>query len=133
MCKAYSCLITKSKKVYWKTGIDSHDNLQSLFQRKDKELKDKVLPPKNTFARVEITPDNSNYLNPDKWSLKVDEQVIPEWWNKTYEKPCFAGFEKWKKIVYGQIDLKMLQNPIHPFKVTPPKKITQKHIKLLKE
>ena len=43
MCQAFSCLITKSKKVYWEAGIDSHSELQEKFVKKDKELKDKSL------------------------------------------------------------------------------------------
>ncbi|MFA5036147.1 MAG: hypothetical protein WC479_03130 [Candidatus Izemoplasmatales bacterium] len=133
MCQAFSLLITKSKKVYWKAGLDSHDELQSLFQKKDKELKDDKLPPKNTFARVEIVPANKDYLKPDKWVLKVDEEVKPTWWDKTFEKPCFVALDKWKEKIYGQINLKELNNPVHPFKLTPPKKITRRHLRLLKE
>ena len=133
MCQAFSCLITKSKKVYYKVGMDSHDTIQSFYQKKDKELKDDKLPPNNTFARVEITPKNNDYLKPDKWVLKVDEEVKPTWWNNTFEKPCFVALDKWKEKVYGQINLKELNNPVNPFKLTLPKKITHRHLSLLKE
>jgi hypothetical protein len=131
MCTAFGCLITKSKKVYWKAGIDSHDELQGLYKHKDKELVDDKKPPKNTFARIEIIPRNNNYLKPDKWIYRIDEKVRPEWIDKTYEKPCFDAFKKWKKIIYN-FNVKEAIKPIHPFKIKPPKKITNKHLKILK-
>ena len=132
MCKAFSALITKSKKVYWQTGIDSHDELQTKFVKKDKELKDEVMPPKNTFARIEIVPKDGNYLNlKQKWVYGIDEEVKPEWLNKSYEKPCFVAFEKWKKEVYSQFNLKEVLHPVYPFKIRPPKNITTRHLRLL--
>jgi len=132
MCKAFSCLITKSKKVYWKVGVDSHDELQTLFVKKDKELKDDAYPPENTFARIEITPKDGNYLNlKQKWVYGIDERVIPSWLNKSYEKPCYEACRQWQKEVYTHINLKDVLKPVHPFKITPPKNITTRHLKLL--
>ena len=132
MCKAFSAIITKSKKVYWKVGVDSHDKLQTMYVKKDKELKDDKLPPKNTFARIEITPKDGNYLNlKQKWVYGIDEQVVPEWLNKSYEKPCYEACKKWQKLVYSKINLKEALKPIHPFKIEPPKNITTRHLKLL--
>ena len=28
MCKAFSCLVTRGNKVYWKAGLDSHEDLR---------------------------------------------------------------------------------------------------------
>jgi len=132
MCQAFSALITKSKKVYWKTGVDSHDKLQVLFVKKDKELKDNKLPPKNTFARIEISPKDGNYLKPkQKWIYKIDDQVVPDWLDKSYEAPCYKAFRLWKKEVYSRFNLKEALKPIHPFKIKPPKNITTRHLKLL--
>ena len=131
MCKACSILITKSKKVYWKVGVDSHDELQKLYVKKDKELKDNVRPPENTFARIEIVPKDGNYLNlKQKWVYQIDEQVKPSWLNKSYEKPCYDACKKWQKLVYSRINLKEAIKPIYPFKIKSPK-ITTRHLKLL--
>src|SRR3972149_1131712 len=131
MCKAVSILITKSKKVYWKGGVDSHDELQTLYVKKDKELKDDVMPPENTFARIEINPKDGNYLNPkQKWVFKIDEAVTPSWLDKSYEKPCYDACKKWQKLVYSRINLKEAIKPIHPFRIKPPK-ISTRHLKLL--
>ena len=102
MCVAFSCVITKSKKVYWKEGIDSHDKLVEKYKKKDKELKDDKEPPKNTFARIEIVPHRKNYLDlKHKWIYKIDERVKPSWLNKTYETPCREALKKWKEKVYS--------------------------------
>ena len=130
MCQAFSALVTKSKKVYWQAGIDSHDGLVEKFKKKDKELKDDKLPPKNTFARIEVPPANKDYLNPDRWVYQIDEKVKPEWLDKTYKPFCMVAFRKWKKQIYT-FDIKEARNPINPLKIKPPK-ITQKHIDLLR-
>jgi len=130
MCKAFSCLITKSKRVYWEAGLDSHSDIIKLFLKKDKELKDDKDPPYNTFASIEITPENRNYLKPDKWIFKVDMERRPEWFSPKHEELCWAEFNKWKKQVYSLLDLKQILNPTHPFKIKPPK-INKKHLKVL--
>ena len=35
MCKAFSCIATRNKKVYWKLGIDGHNELVSKFKLND--------------------------------------------------------------------------------------------------
>jgi len=132
MCNACSLLITKSKKVYWKTGVDSHDSLHSLFVKKDKELVDDKRPPDNTFARIEISPENNDYLRPNKWIYTIDERVKPDWLDKSYEKPCWNRFKKWKKEVYSSFNLKDVLNPLNPFKIKPPKKITKRYIEAVR-
>jgi hypothetical protein len=133
MCQAFSALITKSKKVYWKEGVDSHDGLLKLYQKNDKELKDDKEPPNNTFARIEIVPPKKNYLDiKSKWIYQIDERVKPSWLDDSYEKPCRVAQKKWQDKVYKSFDLEQILHPIHPFKIKPPK-ITQKHLDLLKE
>ena len=131
MCNAFSCLITINNKVYWRAGVDSHTTLQETFVKEDPQLKDDKEPPKNTFARVEITPKNKDYLKPDKWALSIDESVTPDWLKDEHEDICWKAFEKWKKQVYSGINLKECIKPIHPFKIKPPKKIEVKHLKIL--
>jgi hypothetical protein len=133
MCKAFSLLVTKSKKVYWKVGLDSHDELQDLFKSKDRELVDDKKPPDNTFARIEIVPKDDNYLKPKpKWKYIIDEQVKPNWINKSYEKPCYEALKKWQDKIYSQVNVKEALNPIYPFKIKPPEKITKRHIEAVK-
>jgi len=132
MCQAMSMLITKRNKVYWKAGVDSHDTLHFMFVKKDKDLKDDKDAPNNTFARIEIKPENGDYLKPDKWIYTIDERVKPNFLNANHKKLAWKAWKEWKKEVYT-FNVKEALKPIHPFLLTPPKKITQKHLEALKE
>ena len=126
MCRAFSCIIDREKTVTWKFGIDSHDSLLKIAGIKD----DTIDPNLIKFCRVEIAPENNDYLNPDKWQFKIDMDVIPKWWTLAHKKACMKAHEEWKNQLYKILVRKAI---VHPFKITPPKKITQKHIDLLKE
>ncbi len=132
MCKAFSCLVTKAGKVYWKVGLDSHEQVQTEFKDKDLQLQDssEVTP---TFARVEVVPTNNNYLKPDGWSLQIDETVKPGWWSGRHENRAYEAQKKWHKMVLAQINVKEALKPINPFLIAPPKRITDKHLDLLRE
>ena len=133
MCKAFSCLVTKSGRIYWKTGIDEHDSLWSMFKDRDKQLMEKSgLRREQQFARIEISPQNNNYLNPDKWVFRVDQET-PNWLSDDHENKCRQAHKEWLKEVYNQINLEEARNPIHPFKIKPPRKIVKKHLELLRE
>lgn len=129
MCKAFSCIVTKEGSVYWKAGVDSHENIIDLFKAKDKLLTDNKLPA--DFVRIEITPENNDYLDRDgKWLFKFDDKK-PEWWNEKYEKLCWEELEKWKKKIYSSFNYEEAKNPINPFEIEPPE-ITDEVIELLK-
>ena len=141
MCEAFSCIVDKKAKVYWKLGLDNHSDIFSKF--KLKEPVDMPIPPTNKWlknnlgwAKIEINPKDKDYLEyldkPNKyWKFKVDENIKPEWLSKKHEKECFDCLDIWKEKVLKGINLKEARNPIRPFKIKPPK-ITQKHIDLLK-
>ena len=46
MCKAFSCIVGRNRKVYWKMGLDSHENIRDEFKLKDKD----------SFCPIEIVP-----------------------------------------------------------------------------
>ncbi|MHB1334500.1 MAG: hypothetical protein ACYCXQ_00900 [Candidatus Humimicrobiaceae bacterium] len=114
--------------MYWKAGKDSHEDIIELYVKKDKLLIDNELPP--NFVRVEIVPENNDYLNPNgKWIFKLDVKKAA-WWNKEYEKLCWNALPLWKKKVYT-FNLEEAKNPIHPFKIESPE-ITEEILELLK-
>ncbi|MFA6476645.1 MAG: hypothetical protein WCV68_04585, partial [Candidatus Paceibacterota bacterium] len=128
MCQAFSCLVTKSDKVYWKAGVDSHEDLRTIFS--EPELKDDKDAPANTFARIEIVPPKGNYLDTkSKWIFKIDEKIKPSWLTDKHEVLARKELSKWKKQVYT-FNLKEAKNPIHPFKIKP-HKIGKKELELL--
>lgn len=123
MCNAFSCLIHKNKTVTWKFGVDSHEDLIRIANYVD----DKYDPD---FARVEISPTDGDYLNPDsKYVFKLDEGRQPSWWSVSYENKCWDEQEKWLSKLNKILIRKKI---VHPFKISPPE-ITDEHIKLLKE
>jgi hypothetical protein len=126
VCNAFSCIVLKSRKVIWKLGMDSHDNLL-----KSAGIADDTKDPKEIkFCRIEISPETNDYLNPDaKYKFKIDTDIVPVWWEERHEKAAWLAFQKWKK----QLDKILVRKPIvHPFKIIPPE-ITDEHIRLLKE
>jgi len=126
ICNAFSCVVTRRKKVIWKFGTDSHDDLLKIAKIDDNSRDPKTI----TFCRVEISPENKDYLNPDaRYKFKVDMDFTPAWWTEDHEKVAWLAFQKWKK----QLDTILVQKPIvHPFNRIPPE-ITDKHIRLLQQ
>jgi hypothetical protein len=126
MCKAFSCIIEPNKKVTWKMGIDSHDKLLEIAGLPD-DTKD---PAKIRFCRIEIAPKNGSYLEPDEWVFKIDMDITPTWWTLDHKTACLKVHKKWLKA----LDKILVRKPIvHPFKITPPKEITEEHLSLLRE
>ena len=126
MCRAFSCIIEPDKKVTWKMGIDSHDQLLKIAGLPD----DTLDPAKIRFCRIEIAPKNGSYLEPDEWVFKIDMDVTPTWWTLDHKKACLKAHKKWLK----ELDKILIRKPIiHPFRIEPPAEITEAHIALLRE
>jgi hypothetical protein len=126
MCKAFSCVIGRDKTVTWRFGTDSHEDLIKIAGYKD----DTLDPEKIEFCRIEISPKNGSYLEPDKWVFKIDMDVTPAWWTLAHKRACEREHKKWMK----ELDKVLVRKPIvHPFQITPPEKITDEHIQLVRE
>jgi hypothetical protein len=126
MCKAFSCVIGRDKTVTWRFGTDSHEDLINIAGYKD----DTLDPDKIEFCRIEISPKNGSYLEPDKWVFKIDMDITPTWWTLAHKRACEREHKKWKE----QLDKVLVRKPIvNPFDITPPEKITDEHIQLVRE
>ena len=126
MCKAFSCVIGRDKTVTWRFGTDSHEDLIKIAGYKD----DTLDPDKIEFCRIEISPKNGSYLEPDEWVFKIDMDVTPAWWTLAHKRACEREHKKWSK----ELDKVLVRKPIvHPFQITPPEKITDEHIQLVRE
>jgi hypothetical protein len=122
MCKPFSCIVDQAGKVTWKLGVDSHSDLAALGGYKDTVL--------GEFAKIEITPKNNDYLNPDEWVFRFDDSPVPTWCGAKEKELCLAAHKSWLKKLEKFIN----RHPItHPFKLTPPATIQPKHIRLLKK
>jgi hypothetical protein len=126
MCKAFSCVIGRDKTVTWRFGTDSHEDLIKIAGYKD----DTLDPEKIEFCRIEISPKNGSYLEPDEWVFRVDMDVTPAWWTLAHKRACEREHKKWIK----ELDKVLVRKPIiHPFQITPPEKITEEHTQLVRE
>lgn len=77
MCQLKSCLVLKDR-VYC-PDYDSHQDMLDKLG-----IKDDYLGASKTFVRVELTPPDGmrSLMEPlDRWTLKVDQDVTPEWWD----------------------------------------------------
>lgn len=77
MCQLKSCLVLKDR-VYC-PDYDSHQDMLDKLG-----IKDDYLGASKTFVRVELLPPNGvrSLMEPlDRWTLKVDQDVTPEWWD----------------------------------------------------
>ena len=127
MCKAFSCIVMKNGDVKWKFGMDSHDKILKYFGISDN---DDPEFHEMKFARVEITPNNGNYLFPDEWGLKIDERIIPVWFTESYEIFAFDAHKKWLKELDKILIRKKIINPFIDFHRID---VTKEELKLLKE
>ena len=126
MCKAFSCVIGRDKTVTWRFGTDSHEDLINIAGYKD----DTLDPEKIEFCRIEISPKNRSYLEPDEWVFKIDMDVTPAWWTLAHKRACERVHKRWMRELYKVL----IRKPaIHPFRITPPDKITDEHIQLVRE
>lgn len=94
MCKLKSCLVLKDR-VYC-PDYDSHqDMLDNLG------INDDYLGASKTFVRVELTPPDGvqSLMEPlDRWTLKVDQDVTPEWWDEKADRQRVEeAVEAWRR------------------------------------
>ena len=94
MCQLKSCLVLKDR-VYC-PDYDSHqDMLEKLG------IRDDYLGASKTFVRVELTPpdDVKSLMEPlDRWTLKVDQDVTPEWWDERADRQRVEeAVEAWRR------------------------------------
>ena len=82
MCQLKSCLVLKDR-VYC-PDYDSHQDMLDKLG-----IKDDYLGASKTFVRVELTPPVGvqSLMDPlDRWTLKVDQDVTPEWWDEKADR-----------------------------------------------
>ena len=100
MCNFKSGIILKNRVILAPEGNESHsDLLESLG------IKDNHMNASKTFVRAELIPkDNNKITDTKEWRYKVDQDIVPDWYEKDperYEKEFREAVEKymedWKK------------------------------------
>lgn len=82
MCQLKSCLVLKDRVF-----CPDYDDHQSMLE--ELNIKDNYLYAAKTFVRVEFIPPDGmkSLMEPlDKWTLKVDQDIVPEWWNEKLDR-----------------------------------------------
>lgn len=94
MCQLKSCLVLKDRVF-----CPDYNSHQSMLE--ELGIEDDYLHASKTFVRVEFTPpDNTKSLiEPlDRWTLKVDQDIVPEWWDEKADRQRVEkAVEIWRK------------------------------------
>ena len=94
MCQLKSCLVLKDRVF-----CPDYNSHQSMLE--ELGIEDDYLHASKTFVRVEFTPpDNTKSLMEplDRWTLKVDQDIVPEWWDeKAGRQRVEKAVEIWRK------------------------------------
>ena len=82
MCRFKSGIILRNKVVLAPEGNESHsDLLESL------KIKDNYLGSSKVFVRAELIPKDNNKMSDVKeWDYIVDQDIVPEWYEKDPER-----------------------------------------------
>ena len=82
MCQLKSCLVLKDRVF-----CPDYNSHQQMLE--ELGIEDDYLHASKTFVRVEFTPpDNTKSLMEplDRWTLKVDQDIVPEWWDEKADR-----------------------------------------------
>jgi hypothetical protein len=94
-----AAFILTSNSCLWDLNTDSHEDIIKKYN-----LNDKTISP--DFIRVELVPPDHNYSLPLKeWKFVVDQDYLPEWFNKKEaEKATRRELKNWAqaKIIRNQ-------------------------------
>ncbi len=96
MCQFKSGIILKSRVVLAPEGNESHsDLLESLG------IKDTHMNAAKTFVRAELIPEDENkFSDVSEWKYRVDQDIVPDWYEKDpekYEQEFRDAVEKYMK------------------------------------
>ena len=94
MCQLKSCLVLKDRVF-----CPDYNSHQQMLE--ELGIEDDYLHASKTFVRVEFTPpDNTKSLMEplDKWTLEVDQDIVPEWWDEKADRQRVEeAVEIWRK------------------------------------
>ena len=92
MCRLKSGIILKGRVFV--PEYDSHTQMLEELG-----ITDDYLNASKTFVRAELLPvDGDVFSSIDNWILKVDQDVIPDWYDEeTYKPQVIAAVKEWAK------------------------------------
>lgn len=94
MCRLKSCLVLKDRVF-----CPDYNSHQQMLE--ELGIEDDYLHASKTFVRVELTPPDvvQSLIEPlDRWTLKVDQDIVPEWWDEKADRQRVEeAVEIWRK------------------------------------
>ena len=94
MCQLKSCLVLKDRVF-----CPDYNSHQQMLE--ELGIEDDYLHASKTFVRVELTPPDvvQSLIEPlDRWTLKVDQDIVPEWWDEKADRQRVEeAVEIWRK------------------------------------
>ena len=111
MCRFKSGIILKDRIVVAQGENDSHSDLLETLG-----IKDDYIGASKTFVRTELVPKNDEWWespeeHPEKWEFTVDQDIVPEWFEKERAEEEFreAVCRWWKDhVMVDKKDVKVL-------------------------
>ena len=97
MCRFFSCIVDKDGNVYTSKS-DNHGYIINENNDKLNESQETI-----KYIRVEIRPAEENIFaeaNENNWNFFVDEQTIPEWYERNtflIKEQCFKALANWQE------------------------------------
>lgn len=81
MCQFKSALVLKDKIF-----LPDYDNHNKMLH--ELGIEDNFTNASKVFVRVELSPtDGDIFSDMDGWELKVDQDILPDWWNEAERLP----------------------------------------------
>ena len=94
MCQLKSCLVLKDRVF-----CPDYNSHQQMLE--ELGIEDDYLHASKTFVRVELLPPDGvkSLMEPlDRWTLKVDQDVTPEWWDADADRQRVEeAVEEWRR------------------------------------
>ncbi len=112
MCRPFSCIVTKGKKVLICDNPHVHNHEVIIKQH---NLKDDLLVNRS-WIRIEVYPTSLSYYiaDVDTWTFDVDEwDTLPDWFTlnkEVYENLCRKAAKKWKKTFVDEFGQYMIED-----------------------
>lgn len=97
MCQDLSSIQIKDGSLLHHFGVSSHEDIIAIFGLKD----DKPIPD---FVRLEYTPPTPFSLDFDQWNFKVDQDLLPDWFDPEYAKRVCRKFVVSQPVMDGEYD-----------------------------
>lgn len=101
MCQFKSAICLKDRVF-----VPDYDSHSKMLEELD--IEDDFVHASKVFVRVELVPeDGDKTTDVDEWKLNVDQDVLPDWWDKNDYLPRI------KAAVKAWCDIHILRNGAH--------------------